>query len=65
MTVPALPTAIEVAKWNPAIRRLLIFGYNDDQTRRLDTLDDYHFLHKPITLDGLLTAVQAALTEAD
>ena len=57
--------ATEVAKINPAIRRLFISGYHDDLKRRLDTLDDYHYLHKPFTLDGLLAAVQAALTEAD
>ena len=57
--------AIEVEKRNPAIRRMFISGYHDDLTQRLDTFDDYHYLHKPFTLDDLLTAVRAALTDAD
>ena len=60
--------ATEVAKINPTIRRLFISGYHDDLKRRLDTLEDHHYhhyLHKPFTLDGLLAAVQAALTETD
>lgn len=57
--------AIEVAKRNPTIRRLFVSGYHDDAARRLDTLGDYHYLLKPFTLDGLLTAVHTALTEAE
>ena len=57
--------ANEVEQGNPAIRRMFISGYHDDLTQRLDTLDDDHYLHKPLTLDDLLTAVRAALTDAD
>ena len=57
--------ANEVEKRNPAIRRMFISGYHDDLTQRLDTLDDDHYLHKPLTLDDRLTAVRAALTDAD
>lgn len=42
---------------------LFIFGYQDDQTRRLDPLDDYQYLQKPFTLGELLAAVRAAFID--
>lgn len=57
--------ATEIAKHDPTIRRLFISGYHAEQTPHLDTPDRYHYLQKPFTHDGLLTAVETVLTESN